>query len=111
MSQAGQRNFEVVGGDALPIRLVYKSGSPPLPVDLTGYTAAWGFYWRNGTTIVRASVALTVNALGEITGSVSGPTTATFGPDAKHQVRLTAPNGDPTTILAGRVIVSPSAFA
>ena len=93
---------------------VLKSGSPALPVNLTGYTARMQIRSEITSTIVLVSLT-TANGgitLGGVLGTVSlyitdSATAAITWTNGVYDLELVAPGGDVTRLLTGSVSVSP----
>lgn len=93
--------------------LVWKSGTPPEPVNLTGYTAKMQVRPEIASPVVLLTLT-TENGgitLGGATGTVdlyiSAEATAAFGwEEGVYDIEFTAPNGDVFRRISGTVAIS-----
>lgn len=107
-------NLTIYQGSTFRWRATLKSGSPAVPVDLTGYTARMQI--RTTVDAAAAEVDLTTEnggiTLGDAAGTIdlyltAAATTLYAWPEGVYDLELIAPNGDVTRRLRGGVVVSP----
>ena len=111
-----KRKLEIDKGATFRFKAVWKVGATKetvQPVDLTGYTAKMQVREDIGTPIL---LELTTEnggiTLGGVLGSIELYVSATesssfIWSEGVYQLELTAPNGDVSRKLAGRVVVTP----
>lgn len=106
-------NLTCTPGDTLELSIVYRAGAPPLPVNLTGYSADFAIVDRKyARTAVRLTAGANLTLGSDGTIAVTVPASMTAGlknvRSARHQLRLTDTAGKKFTILRGAVTILPA---
>ncbi len=108
--------LEVNQGATFRMRLTWKTGAPPLPVDLTGYTARMDI--REDIDDITPRITLNTEngglTLGGVTGTIdlyisSSATTLFDWESGVYDIEMIAPGagGDVRRLIGGAVVVSP----
>jgi hypothetical protein len=102
-------DYEVEGGDCLPLHVVLKDGSDT-PLDLTGYSSEFVATWRTGSVTLSSGSELEIAEAGEsptedgsISGQMTGVQTADLplGKLTRYEWSVTEPGGCKRTFLKG----------
>jgi len=110
--QPGEYDYEVEGGDCLPLHVVLKDGNDN-PIDLTGYSSEFVATWRNESLTLSSGSRLDMAEAGEspsndgsIQGQLTGGETNEFpmGRITKYEWSVTEPSGCKRTFLKGYVV-------
>lgn len=105
---AGQANLDIYQGDDPAWRVtVMTTDSPPVPADITGYTASAQIRRAVADVdpVVVATIATTVTSP-NVFLSLTHTQTALLSGRYVWDLQLTAPGGGVSTILKGNVIVT-----
>lgn len=113
MSAIAQKNLVIPAGSTWSQIATWKTGDPPVPVNLSGYSARMQIRQTHGSGVVfelttsNGRIALgTTN--GQITLSAAAVDTAALAAGLYiYDLELISPNGSVTRLLQGSVTVSP----
>lgn len=114
---AGTLNLTIEQGATFRKLLTWKTGTPPTPVDLTGYAAR--MQMRNSPTAPTAVVSITntpnsqgVITLGGLTGTIeiyiNDTATMSITSGGVYDLELIAPNTDVIRLVQGKYTISPN---
>jgi hypothetical protein len=107
----GSYDYEVEGGDCLPLRVILKDGNDNA-LDLTGYSSTFVATWTGGSITLYSGGRLEMFESGEspnVDGSISGQLTAAetnelpLGRIAKYEWCVFEPSGCKRTFLKGYI--------
>lgn len=114
---AGTLDINIEQGATLRLPLVWKTGAPAVPVDVTGYTARMQIRSQITAADALVDISSTPTVQGHINvgttdGAVevviSASATATLTGKGVYDLEVVAPNGDVTRLVQGKVAVSPN---
>jgi hypothetical protein len=101
----GNYDFEIAGGDCLPLRFNIKDGDGN-PVNLEGYVAAsFEWEWADGSGVVDLTPVNSPAVDGELDGELTKEQTAALpeGRLTTYKLRIIQPSGCPRTLLTGYI--------
>lgn len=111
--QPGSYDYEVEGGDCLPLNVVLKDGNDTA-ISLVGYSSRFELTWPRGGYLLLTSDGARLEmgeddspqTLGEITGELSATETDAlpYGRIARYEWSVTQPDGCKLTFLKGYIV-------
>ena len=111
---AAKLDITIEQGATFSQSFIIKAGSPPVPVDLTGYTARMQIRPDVKSQTIIASASTTDGKIiiepidGKLTITFEATETASFvGDSGRYDLEIESPSGFVTRLIQGKVKISP----